>query len=295
MEYYTAKSYQSAERIGEPFEKNEKLYIKIREKCDRCVKGVYAVGVENGHIKPHPCYNGVCLKCNGTGWLYKEVRLYTEEEYNKMEEANERAKQRKAEALEAKMKAEFTNNKVKWLEENGFNEDEITYVYAGADSYQIKDELKDAGFRFSGTLKWHKATRDEKYANNLIEVKLDDLAQWSAWGKAFFNPEAKSIVEKKIAEVQPESTSEWVGEVDDKIKDIKVQLLRKYSYDSRYGMSTVYNFQTENGDLLVWFTASIKNFEIGDWIKIKYATVKEHSEYKNQKQTIIKNPRFDIN
>lgn len=295
MEYYTAKSFEGAERIGQPFEKNGKLYTRIREKCDRCVKGVYAVGVENGHIKPHPAYNGVCLKCNGAGWLSKEVRLYTEEEFNKMEAANERARQRKAEALKAKMEAEYEAKAAAWVERNGFNKDKITYIYAGSDSYNRKDELKQAGFIYSPILCWHKATKDTEYEENLIEVHFDEVLELSAWGEGHFKSDSKSIVEKKIAEVQPECTSEWVGEVGDKIKDVKVQLLRKSSYDSRYGVSTVYNFQTESGDLLVWFTATIKNFEIGDWIKIKYATVKEHSEYKGQKQTKIKNPKFDVN
>lgn len=203
--------------------------------------------------------------------------------------------ERKAEALEAKMKAEYEAKAAAWLERNGFSKDKVTYIYAGSDSYNRKEELKQAGFIYNPVLLWHKSTKDAKYKENLIEVHFDEVLEFSAWGEGHFKSDSKSIVEKKIAEVQPKPTSEWIGEIGGKIKDIKVQLLRRYSYDSRYGISTVYNFQTESGDLLVWFTASIKNFEVGDWINLKHATVKEHSEYKNQKQTIIKNPRFDIN
>lgn len=283
-----AKSFQSAERIGEPFEKNGKPYTKIKEKCDRCSgHGIIVSRVENGQLIPIPVDNGICYGCGGRGYYIKEVRLYTEKELESMERANERVRQKKAEEREAKMKAEFAGNRIKWLEENGFNEDEVTYIYAGTDSYQIKDELKEAGFRFSATLKWHKATRDEKYADNLIAVKLDEIAEWSAWGKATFSIEAKSIVEKKIAEVQPESTSEWIGEVGDKLKGIKVKLIRKYSFETRYGMSTVYNFEDEEGNVLVWFSSTVQPVEPGEWCTIKYCTIKDHSEYKDVKQTVI--------
>ena len=283
-----AKSYQSAERIGKPFEKNGKLYQKVKEKCDRCSgHGIIIARVENGQPIPIPVDGGVCYSCWGKGYFIKEVRLYTEQEYKRMEAANERVRQKKEAERKAKMEAEFEDNRIKWLAENGFNADEVTYIYAGADSYQIKDELKDAGFRFSANLKWHKATRDEKYADNLIEVKLSDLAQWSAWGKASFNSDAQKIVEEKIAAVQPESTSEWIGEVGEKIKDLKVQLTRKYSFETRYGYSTAYTFQDEKGNVLVWFSSTVQEVEPGDWCKIKYCTVKKHDEYKGVQQTII--------
>lgn len=288
-----AKSYANCQRVGEPFEKNGKPYIKIKEKCDRCSgHGIIVARVENGQLIPIPVDNGVCYACGGKGYYIKEVRLYTEKELESMERANEKARQKKAEEREAKMKAEFAGNRIKWLDENGFNADEVTYIYAGADSYQIKDELKDAGFRFSANLKWHKATRDEKYADNLIEVKLGDIAQWSAWGKASFNVGAQKIVEEKIAAVQPESTSEWIGEVGDKVKDIKVQLIRKYSMDGRYGLTTLYSFQDESGNILNWWTTSYKEIEIGQWTTIKTATIKKLDEYKGVKQTVLTRARL---
>jgi hypothetical protein len=152
---------------------------------------------------------------------------------------------------------------------------------------QIKNELKDAGFYFSANLKWHKATKDEKYADRLIEVKLGDIAEWSAWGKASFNRDAQKIVEEKIAAVQPKPTSEWIGEVGSKLKDIKVQLTRKYSFDGRYGVTTVYNFVTEEGNQLTWFSSTYQPYEVNTWVKMKYATIKDHSEYKGVKSTII--------
>lgn len=283
-----AKSYRGAERVGEPFEKNGKPYQRIKEKCDRCSgHGIIVARVENGQLIPIPVDNGICYTCGGRGYFIKEVRLYTEKELESMERANERVRQKKAEEREAKMKAEFAGNRIKWLDENGFNEDEVTYVYAGADSYQIKDELKDAGFCFSSTLKWHKTTRDEKYTDNLIEVKLGDLAEWSAWGKASFNRDAQKIVEEKIAATQPKVDSEWIGEVGDKITNIKVQLIRKYTMDGKYGVTTLYGFQDENGNIINWWSSTFQEIEQGQWTTIIRATIKKLDEYKGIKQTVI--------
>lgn len=288
----TAKSYSGAEKIGEPFEKNGKLYTKIKEKCDRCNgRGDYWWGAM---INGRPQFSGTCYQCNGARYFVKEVRLYTEEEYNKIEAAKERAHQKKAEEQKKKMEEEFAGNKAKWLEENGFNKDEVTYVYAGADSYQIKDELKEAGFRFSANLKWHKATRDEKYVDNLIAVKLDEVCTMTAWGKGSYNSDAQKIVEEKIAAVQPESTSTWIGEVGDKLKGIKAKLTRKYSFDSRYGITTVYNFEDEEGNVLVWFSSTYQEIEPGEWCTIKYCTIKDHSEYKDVKQTVITRAKLEL-
>lgn len=284
LKLMTAKSYSGAERIGEPFEKNGKLYQKIREKCDRCNgRGDYWWGAM---INGRPQFSGTCYACNGMKYFTKEVRLYTEEEYNKMEATKEKARQKKAEEQKKKMEAEFEANRIKWLAENGWSQDGVTYIVTG-DSYSIKDELKQAGFRYDGTLRWHKAEFDEKYADRFIKVNLDEVCTISAWGKGSYNSDAQKIIEEKIAAAQPKSTSEWIGEVGDKLKDIKVQLTRKYNFETRYGMSTVYNFVTENEDVLVWFSSTFQEVEPGEWCTIKYCTIKDHSEYRNVKSTII--------
>ena len=284
-ELMTAKSYRHGTIIRQ-FEKSGKPYATVKLKCERCVNGIFPAGVENGQIKPHPNANGVCFACGGLGYTTKEVRLYTQAELDRMEANNERARQKKAEELEAKMKAEFEDNKRKWLSENGWSEDGVTFVVSG-DSYSIKDELKEAGFRYDPVLRWHKATKEEKYADRLVEVHLDEICDISAWGKGTYRIGAKAIIDEKLAGTQPQSTSVWIGEVGEKIKDIKVQLVRKYSFDSKFGLTTVYTFQTEDGDVLTWFSSTFQQVEPGDWTTIKFATIKQLNEYKGVKQTVI--------
>ena len=282
-----AKSYQNWARVGEPFEKNGKLYQKVKTKCDRCGGlGIIVARVENGRPIPIPVDEGICYQCAGVRYITKEVRLYTPEEYKRMETVNEKARQKKAEELEARMKAEFQENKKKWLSKNGFNENETTWIITG-DSYSIKDELKENNFIYDSVLRWHKATKDENYADRLIEVKLSDIAEWSAWGQAHFTSEAKKFIDNLLAETQPQVDSNWIGEVGEKIKDIKVQLTRKYSFETKYGFSTCFNFADEDGNVLVWFTSTIQDIEQGQWLKIKYATIKKLDTYKDVKQTIL--------
>ena len=143
MEYVMAPSYRDYETVGTPIVRDGKMYTKARIKCDRCGGlGIIASRVENGAIVPIPVANGVCFKCSGSKYIYKEVRLYTVAEAAKMEQRNEAARIKRQEAAEAKMKAEYSEKKAKWFEENGFNKDGVTYVVTG-DSYSIKDELKE--------------------------------------------------------------------------------------------------------------------------------------------------------
>lgn len=293
MEKMLAKSYQGSTIVRE-YEKGGKAYATIKIKCDRCVKGVYACGVENGHIKPHPAYNGVCLKCGGTGYLLKEARLYTPEEYEKMETANEKAKVKRQAEQEQKMKAEFAQKKAAWIEKNGFNENGVTYIYAGSDSYSIKEQLKEDGYRFDSVLLWHKATKDDKYADKLIEVSLDEVIEFSAWGEGHFITGAKDIITEKIAGTQPQVTSTWIAAVGDKIENLKVQLVRKYSFDGKYGLSTLFSFVDENGNIINWWTTTFQPYSQGEWLVIKSATVKRLDEYRGIQQTVITRPKFTV-
>ena len=84
--YFTAKTYENMKRIGEPFV-NEKgrLFTKVKGTCERCGGlGYIASGVLNGRPVPISRDGGVCYECNGDKYVIKEVRLYTEKEFNSL-------------------------------------------------------------------------------------------------------------------------------------------------------------------------------------------------------------------
>lgn len=283
--YFTADSYKNWERIGEPFTNSKgKLYTKIKCTCDRCHKGVYVTRVENGVPVPHPAYNGVCLKCNGKGYLTDEVRLYTEKEYNAMIKRNEAARAKKEQEHEAKLKAEFADKKAQWLKDNEFNESEITYIYFPADSYEVKETLKGAGFRYHPLLLWHR-DNNVGYEDTTIAVPFAAIGEFSAWGRGEFYSYCKETVQTMIREARPVADTEWVAAEKEKISNVIATLTKARSFDTRYGRSTAYTF-VEGKHIYVWFTAKYLEFEIGDTVVLS-GTVKKLQEYDGQRQVVL--------
>lgn len=286
MEYYMADTYKNYKKIGEPFyNKNGKLATIAECKCDRCQKGIYVCRIENNQPVPHPAYGGVCLKCGGTGIIRKEVRLYTEKEYNTMKKSAEKAKAKKEAEREAKIKAEYAEKKAKWLEKNGFDAEGVTYIITG-DSYSIKNELKAAGFKFDPVLLWHRASA-EKYEDRVIKVTIDEVIEFSAWGEGHYKTEAKEIIEKKIAATQPQSSSNWVGEIGEKYTVLPATLIKKGEFLNRFGHSNIFTFVDEHENIFIWFTTkNLDDIAINDKIEL-IGTIKSHNEYKNTKSTIL--------
>ena len=287
MNYVTAEKYANWEWTCEPFKNSDgKLCVEVKQKCDRCSNGVFVCRVENGKPIPHPAYGGVCLKCNGAGYLKKVVRVYTEKEREQMDKRNEKAREKREADREAKMRAEFAHRKAIWLQTNGFSEDGKTYIVTG-DSYSIKDQLKEAGFRFNGTLRrWMRAT-NEGYEENTVLFSVDDLVQFSAWGEGHINLDAKEFVDKTLATNEPVPAFEYDGEIKERITR-RVTLVRKGSFMGAYGITNIYTYEDEQHlHQYVWFTATDQPQEVDGSFFTLVGTVKDHKEYKGIHQTYI--------
>jgi hypothetical protein len=284
MEYYTADTYKGWRRLGDPFSREGKLYTKVEEKCDRCTNGVFVCRIENGQPIPHPNAGGVCFKCGGTGIIRKEVRLYTKSQYDSMKRAQVQAKERKAAAQEEKMKKEFTANKAKWLKDNGFNEDGITYIHIG-DTYSIKDSLKEAGFIFNPILLWHKAD-PKNFEDKVIAVSTSSIIEFSAWGKGMFLSSAADYVKEMLdkAENKKPSKSEWQGDINQTFSTPLVILKSINTYSGQYNLTYIYNFEDKEENKYSWWSTKIIPQKIGDELYLT-GKVKSHDEFKNQKIT----------
>ena len=284
MAYYVADSFKNMERVGEPFEREGKLYTEAIETCDRCGgSGVFACRVENGHIVPHPAYGGVCLKCEGEGKIAKVIRLYTESEYTSMQKAKER-KRIKAEEAAAKRERERKANAFsKWLERNGFDSDGNTYLIYG-NTYPIKDELKVKGYKFSKELKWHGPAfikvPDDCYVD---QINWEDIFVWDV---GTCTMELTDRGEEKLGEIFISHTlGEYVGEVGERLRKIGVTFVGSSTFEGYYGTTNVYRFDYE-GAQLVWFTQTDKDFEENKHY-ILTGTVKNHKIYGNTKTTYL--------
>lgn len=282
-----APSYKYA-KILSVDENIHKAYIE--ETCDRCGgSGIMASRVENGHIIPIPVDNGICYKCNGKGKIHKWVKAYTEEEMNKYLASQERAKAKKAEKAELERQEKLNKSKenqkellAKW----GYDvENPLIWLVGGGSTYEIKDQLKEMGCKFNPAFGWycnHEFDVPEGYG--LVSINFYDVYTWYPLSKRFeLNDNAKEIAEAAKAKLEPESHSEYLGEIKERIRDLKVVLTAARSFDGYYGTSFIYTF-VYGEDVLVWMTSSCKDIEVGEELLLT-GTVKEHCEYKGIKQT----------
>lgn len=101
--------------------------------------------------------------------------------------------------------------------------------------------------------------------------------------------------------------SEYIGNIGDKI-ELDVRLIGRHKYTTHFTYhgetNYIYTMEDANGNTLVWKTISLldvpaKNGEeidfirTGDMMRIK-GTVKEHSEYKGTKQTVLARCKYTL-
>ena len=85
--------------------------------------------------------------------------------------------------------------------------------------------------------------------------------------------------------VERKDCSEYFGNIGDKIER-EVTLVNKHETQSYYGYMCYHTFKDDEGHTFVWMTSSRPCLAIGNAYKIK-ASIKEHTEYKGEKQTFI--------
>ena len=205
-----------------------------------------------------------------------------------MEKASIKAAEKREAAREQKMKAEYADKRAKWLEENCFNENLTTFVYFPANSFEVKDNLKDAGFHFSKNLLWHIANIPEGYEDKVVEIALDQVAEIGAWGEGFYRPGARTFVDDILKNCRPieESTSEWLFEEKERFYDYAVVLKSVRGMETRFGWTQLVKFEDANGNILQWWTAVEIKAEAGDHVLLT-GTVKAHNEYNGVKSTTV--------
>lgn len=256
MKWMVAPSYKYAE-IVKVDEEAHKAYIK--EKCDRCCgHGIIASRIENGHIVPIPVDGGVCYKCKGSGIISKWVKAYTEKEYERYLRTQKRARERKKEKEEARLQELKDNseaNKKNLLGKWGYNVESPTIYLVVGNTYEIKDELKERGGRYNPALNWYFTDKVEGYT--LAEVPFDDVYEWRPMVKSFeLKENAKETAAAARIAAMPESKSEWIGTLKERMRDLAVVLTGARECNSMYGISTLYTFE-QNENHLAWFTTSV--------------------------------------
>lgn len=91
-------------------------------------------------------------------------------------------------------------NKEIWLTNNGFSIDGHIYCVGGGNTYLIKDELKQCGFRFNKKIGWYSSKILPIPANyKLFHFTFDELFIWDEkYNRAFPFYNIKEIIFQKI-------------------------------------------------------------------------------------------------
>ena len=250
---------------------------------------------------------GVCFECGGTGTSRStEIKVYTPE-YGAKLLANRKAR---AEKKRQEMLAGSESRRKEWMEREGFNEDGNTWVFLG-NTYEVKEQIKELGAKFNYLLGWHINHAVEGYPTMVINVKdittidyIGNIDYCRAYTPEGGDAEYDSYsMEQRINELKEEAyaefrknsgelKSEYIGTVGER-RDFVCKLVSHFAFDSAfvYGDVThIYRFEDENGNIIIWKTGNWLDDEQKDF-SFK-ATIKEHSEYKGEKQTVVQRPKF---
>lgn len=278
-----------AQKILVKEDKNGTKYYRCKDKCFKCG----GTGIIKCYI---PINGGECFDCGGSGIAEWDEKEYTPEYEAKLEEqARKRAEKKLAKEREqaAEKNAEFFQNQ-------GFTTEGITYFVLG-NTYDIKEELKAQGAKWDNASRhWHMATKPE--GREVVEISVDEMYfanaagvyDWRNW-KSF---EDDNNYTKKIEEAETKlkaqtSTSQHVGEVGEKLT-VVVAYIHTASWENSYGyggywntgVTNLHTFKDEQGNVFTWKTDKFIEADYGTKMIIK-GTVKDHSEYKGTKQTVL--------
>lgn len=260
-----AKSYEHMEIITKPFVVNGREYVRVKGKCDRC---------GGSGIWVHGPYGGTCFKCRGSGVEIHEVRWYSNKEREKQDE---QAKKRLENRIQRQIEYE---KKVNGAEYNGFTDGYVIAILGN--TYDIKDELKAAGAKYTRGLGWH--------FDNVAKVpqKYSDRTRMIMWEDASNNGKIKPWEElgRLVAVQSPMECSIHMYTIGERVRDLVLKVIKTWEGPG-YWMHTMVD---DDNNVYIWTTSSRKLEE--DVEVILDATIKDHGEYKGIKQTIITRPRF---
>lgn len=152
---------------------------------------------------------------------------------------------------------------------------------------KVHSKWKEYTPEYEEKLMARRRAKAEKYAQEHAE----EIARAEAERKAKEEDEriAREAEEQRIREQK--SISQHVGQVGDKVEmDVILEKNAWFEIPSfrGYGMDTmhVYTFRDDKGNALIWKTSKGLGIDSGERVHLK-GTIKEHSEYDEEKQTVL--------
>lgn len=231
-----------------------------------------------------------CYFCGGSGrrskpHIYKEYTPEYEAKLNaqRIKRADKRLAERQAKSAE--LNADFFSR-------NGFDAEGNMWLVLG-NAYEIKDRLKELGCKYiKGACVW--SCDHELEGIKMLKVNASDMYDIDNAGVYMWQCLRVAEIIEMVREANDkltasESKSNYVGNVGDRI-DVTVKLVKVSFYDTHFNHVTISNsiniFEDAQGNIFVWKTTACLDVFVDDQVTLR-GTVKEHSEYKGIKQTIL--------
>ena len=240
MTYYVAKTYTEWPRETEPYEIGGRMYVKVRSP-----KGIV-----------------------------KQVRAYTEHEYQKMYPAQSLVTPSVEPILSLNVKNIL-----------GFQKE---YIWI------FKGDLESAEYWFSATPEcryhvfwgWYIVSTDEIPSNIpscITPVQLPWEKVGNSDGTLLNQTAITQVIEELIFEKHPSTFQGAIGErIERSVKFVNLVELG----ETQFGTNRLFLFEDEKENQYSWITGTNKTWSIGDSLKIR-GTVKEHETYKGIKRTAL--------
>ena len=291
--YLVADTYQSMTQVGEPFEKNGKDYIIVREPCPKCGgKGTIShyFHIDHGvcftcHSKNKLCLKNCTKKCQFCNNEINMLNIKIQNLLNRQKELERmnKAKEKRREKAQAEREARIAKAQAEWPRKNGFDNLGNTWIFVKGDTYAIKDSLKENGYKFNKILGWHGAEclEDLPEGYEICQVGFHEVYRFEPYAT---EPDfvGKAHIEQLKANA---GQGEFVGEIGERLRTLDVQLMSIREYDGAYGLSYIYQFSYK-GDILIWMTSKWMDIEPDKWYVLT-GTVKKHNSYKGMNQTYL--------
>lgn len=127
---------------------------------------------------------------------------------------------------------------------------------------------------------------DSTYLQNIKQIATDGHVQSKAFGYACSMVLVWKRHNEEKAKAENAKESNHVGEVKDRLKNIKVRVTGVHVFEGYYGYTTFVNMADADGNQFTWKASGAKSFEANEEITIT-GTVAEHGEYKGAKVTYL--------
>lgn len=269
-----AKSYEDMQQIGEPFEDEGKMYVKVRGKCPRCGG--------SGHYSYNQIDGTKCYGCMGSGIKLMTVRWYTEAERARQDRAAEKRAEKRAVAQEQR--------RIKFAARNAFGFGEAGFItLVRGDNDAIKEWREDHPglIWFNMIFKWYAPSKNElsDLPEGITTIRLNWTDVRDESDEEDLQMKDNDFVTAYVNSLTAvPSKSEYQGTVGEWMtKDVTIK--RNLAFENRYGTTHMHIMEDEAENVYVWNSSS-KSIEEGKTVTLKMK-VKEHKDYNGVHQTVV--------